>query len=112
MNTDRAIAAFSALAHPHRLNVFRALVRAAPGKVSAGELARKVGAPPSTLSAHLAQLQRSGLIRATRERQSILYSLDEEGARRLIAYLVDDCCGGHPEICGMAAAREDAATTA
>lgn len=100
METDTAVAAFAALAHPHRLKVFRILVEAAPEPLPAGKIADMVGAPPSTLSAHLAQLQRAGLIRSTRERQRILYSFDDKGTQALIGYLVDDCCGGEPQICG------------
>lgn len=112
MNQDEAVSAFGALAHPHRLGVFRILVNAAPEPVTAGKIAEMIGAPPSTLSSHLAQLQRAGLIRSTRESQRILYSLDEEGTQKLVAYLVDDCCGGHPEMCGYGpiAADSTAAT--
>ena len=109
MKENDAVAAFAALAHPHRLSVFRILVKVAPEALPAGKIAAMIGAPPSTLSTHLAQLQRSGLIRSTRERQRILYSFDDAGTRQLVAFLVDDCCGGQPEICGYGRVAADAA---
>jgi ArsR family transcriptional regulator len=111
MIEDDAVAAFAALAHPHRLSVFRILVKAAPKALPAGKIAEMIGAPPSTLSTHLAQLQRSGLIRSTRERQRILYSFDDVGTRHLVAFLVDDCCGGKPELCGYEPAEAEVVGT-
>ena len=91
---------FAALAQEHRLSAFRLLMREGPSGLPAGDIARRLGVPPSTLSAHLAQLCQAGLLRATRRRQQIRYAVDVEGARRLIAYLTEDCCQGRPEICG------------
>lgn len=93
---------FAALAQEHRLAVFRLLMRQGPSGLPAGEISRRLGVPPSTLSAHLAQLSQAGLIRATRNRQQILYAADIEGTRRLIDYLTEDCCQGRPDVCGYA----------
>jgi DNA-binding transcriptional ArsR family regulator len=79
--------------------VFRLLVRAGPEGLPAGELAREVGALPNTLSSHLTILAHAGLIRSRREGRSILYSADYEGMRALLGFLMEDCCGGRPEIC-------------
>lgn len=92
--------AFGALSHPLRLGLFRRLMTAGPSGLPAGDLAREFEVPASTLSGHLAQLVRGGLLRSTRQRQSILYAVDIEGTRRLIAYLTEDCCGGRPDLCG------------
>lgn len=94
------VALFAALAQELRLKVFRLLMGEGPSGLPAGEIARRLGVPPSTLSAHLAQLCQAGLLRSTRRRQQILYAADIEGTRKLIAYLTDDCCQGRPEICG------------
>jgi len=94
-----AVAALSALAHGHRLAVFRLLMRAGPNGLPAGEVAREVGVLQNTLSSHLSILAHAGLIRSRRESRSIIYSADYEGMRDLLGFLVADCCGGHPEIC-------------
>jgi DNA-binding transcriptional ArsR family regulator len=100
MEEKKAIAALAALAQEHRLTVFRLLVQKGPRGLSAGDIADKVGVPPSTLSHHLAHLERAGLLRSWRVQRNIFYAVDVEGTRRLIAFLTEDCCQGHPEICG------------
>ncbi|NBD95138.1 MAG: metalloregulator ArsR/SmtB family transcription factor [Gammaproteobacteria bacterium] len=101
MESKRAIAAFAALAQEHRLAVFRLLVEAGTNGLTAGEIAEAVGVPPSTLSSHLAQLERAGLLRSWRRQRFVHYAADLNGARGLIAFLTEDCCRGHPEICGF-----------
>ena len=51
------------------------------------------------MSAHLAILSRAGLVSAQKRGRSIIYAVDLEGTRKLLAYLVEDCCRGKPEIC-------------
>ena len=99
MQLPTAVEALSALAHGHRLAVFRMLVRAGVEGVPAGDIAREVGVRPNTLSTHLTILGHAGLIRSRRDGRSVIYSADYEGMRALLAFLVDDCCGGRPEIC-------------
>jgi DNA-binding transcriptional ArsR family regulator len=101
MNAD----AFAALANDLRLSVFRLLVGNAPDGMPAGQIADRLQVPASTLSTHLAQLERAGLLRSWRERQRILYAIDTEGTRSLVGFLVDDCCDGQPELCGYGARR-------
>ncbi|ATE63283.1 ArsR/SmtB family transcription factor [Rhizorhabdus dicambivorans] len=95
-----AVEALSALAQGHRLAVFRLLVRAGPDGLAAGEIAREVGIRPNTLSTHLTLLNRAGLVCARREGRSIIYTADYAGMRALLTFLIDDCCGGRPELCG------------
>ena len=99
MQLPIAVAALSALAHGHRLAVFRLLVRTGAKGLPAGDIAREIGALPNTLSTHLTILGHAGLIRSRREGRSIIYSADYDGMRDLLGFLVADCCGGHPEIC-------------
>jgi DNA-binding transcriptional ArsR family regulator len=101
MDAPAAIAALSALAHEHRLAVFRLLMSAGPAGLAAGEIAARVGLAKSTLSFHLALLERAGLLTATRRQRNILYAVDAEGTRKLIEFLTRDCCDGRPEICGL-----------
>lgn len=104
-----AVEALSALAHGHRLTVFRLLVRAGVQGVSAGEIAREVGVLPNTLSTHLNILGHAGLIQSRREGRSVIYSADFEGMRDILGFLVSDCCGGRPEICAPLAQMAEAA---
>jgi|GEM_PF-430747 len=96
----RALAGLAALGQPIRLAVFRLLVRQEPDGLAAGAIANAVGAPHNSLSTHLAILARAGLVSATRSGRSIVYRADLSGMRRLVAFLLADCCGGRPEVCG------------
>ena len=110
MEEKHAVQAFAALAQEHRLAVFRLLVREGPSGLPAGEIAARIAVPPSTLSHHLAHLERAGLLRSWRVERRIFYAVDIEGTRRLLTFLTEDCCQGHPEICGYAkegVARDD-----
>jgi DNA-binding transcriptional ArsR family regulator len=103
---------FAALAHELRLKVFRLLIGALPDGLPAGQIAQALEVPASTLSTHLAQLERAGLLRSWREQQRILYAVDTEGTKSLVGFLVDDCCNGEPELCGYPAARKSRAKRA
>ncbi|MGH6716246.1 MAG: ArsR/SmtB family transcription factor [Bradyrhizobium sp.] len=99
MESENAILGFSALAQSTRLDVFRLLVEHEPDGLPAGEIARRVGVPHNTMSAHLAVLNRAGLIEADRQSRSIVYRAQIEAVRGLASFLVKDCCGGRPELC-------------
>ena len=96
---------FAALANELRLSAFRLLVGVAPQGLPAGQIAERLAVPASTLSTHLAQLERAGLLKSWREQQRILYAVDTEGTRNLVGFLINDCCGGQPELCGYEARR-------
>jgi DNA-binding transcriptional ArsR family regulator len=67
--------------------------------MAAGDIARALKVPANTMSAHLAILSRSRLVSARKQSRSIIYAVDLEGTRKLLAFLVEDCCGGKPDIC-------------
>jgi len=94
-----AVDALGALAHETRLSVFRMLVQAGPDGLIAGAIAEQAGVPPSTMSHHLATLERAGLVLSQRESRLIHYRADYIGMRRLLAFLMQDCCLGAPEMC-------------
>jgi ArsR family transcriptional regulator len=100
MELTVALDAFAALAQPTRLRVLRLLVEREPAGAPAGEIARLLDVPPNTMSTHLAHLGRAGLVSALRQGRSIVYRADLARVRDLAAYLVNDCCGGHPDLCG------------
>jgi DNA-binding transcriptional ArsR family regulator len=99
IDESRAIAALGALAQETRLRVFRALIASHPEGIPAGEVAARCGVPHNTMSSHLAILSRSGLAVSERQGRTIFYRANVEGFRKLINFLVGDCCSGRPEIC-------------
>jgi len=99
MESIAAIDRLSALAQPGRLSVFRLLVRAGPEGIPAGEIAAALGLAPNTLSARLAILVQAGLLSSAREGRVIRYAARMDSISELIVYLMEDCCGGRPEIC-------------
>jgi ArsR family transcriptional regulator, arsenate/arsenite/antimonite-responsive transcriptional repressor len=99
MDSIHALSGLSALAHDGRLAIFRLLVKAGPGGMAAGAIARKLDTAPNTLSAQLLILSNAGLVHARREGRSIIYSINFEAMSALLLFLTKDCCGGRPEIC-------------
>ena len=89
----------SILGHPHRLAVFRLLMRRYPDRVPAGELADALALKASTLSAYLTALQQAGLVTQERVATSLRYSIAMTEVRRTFDYLLLDCCRGRPEFC-------------
>ena len=105
MQISFAIDALSALAQRTRLEAFRLLVRHGPEGLPVSAIAERLGVNMSTLSRHLAALERAGLVTARRERRCICYAADYGGARRLMSFLMEDCCQASPEICCEPATR-------
>lgn len=99
MDDAAAVEGFSALAHPTRLSVFKALIVAGPDGLPAGALADLVEVSPSNLSAHLAALSAAGLIKARAKGRSRIYAVEMDQVAALVDFLVADCCQGHPEVC-------------
>ena len=103
MEMKSAVPALSALAHSSRLAAFRLLVQAGREGLPAGEIARRLDVPPNTLSSNLTILSNAGLIDSRRDGRSIIYSAQYETMASLLEYLMEDCCGGSPEICAAMA---------
>lgn len=89
----------SILGHPHRLAVFRLLMRRYPDPVPAGELAEALDLKASTLSAYLSALSQAGLVSQERVGTSLRYQIAMTEVRRTFDYLLLDCCRGRPEFC-------------
>jgi DNA-binding transcriptional ArsR family regulator len=94
MKAAEIIVALSALAHEHRLAIYRLLVQAGPEGKAAGDIAHALELPPSSLSFHLANLNRAGLISQRRESRSLIYSADFDQMNALVGFLTENCCGG------------------
>ena len=102
MDEATIVRGLGALAQEHRLRIFRLLVKHGPSGMPAGEIADKVAIGPTNTSFHLKELDRAGLLRASRHGRYIRYAIDIEGMRRLLTYLTEECCQGRPELCGEA----------
>jgi DNA-binding transcriptional ArsR family regulator len=109
MKQKDAIAALAALSQDTRLAVFRFLVVAGPGGAAAGEIAQALEVPAPTLSFHLKELEQAHLVSSQRVSRSIIYSANYDRMRGLLAFLMDDCCRGRPEICNINTKRKECA---
>ena len=99
MKTEQAVRALAALAQSSRLAVFRSLVACGDEGMAAGKMAETLGIPPATMSFHLKELLNAGLIDRQRSGRSLIYRLNVDAMRELLAYLLEDCCRGRPELC-------------
>lgn len=102
MNTNKAVGALGALAHDHRLAVFRMLVARGPDGLPAGVIAERLGVPPSSLTFHLQQLLHAGLVTQRRLSRQLVYAADFGAMNGLVAYLTENCCGGAAASCASA----------
>lgn len=92
MKSEDAVLALGALAQESRLAIYRLLVKRGPDGYSPTDLVEKIGIPAPTLSFHLKELQRAGLITARREARFLYYSANFERMRGLIGFLTEKCC--------------------
>ena len=99
MDKKDALASFAALGQETRLEVFRLLVKVGEQGLPAGEIAQRLGTVQNTMSAHLKILATAGLVTARRDGRSVRYVADMTGFRDLLAFLMEDCCTGAPELC-------------
>ena len=92
MNEKQALSIFSVLSNETRLCMLKGLVKAGASGMSAGEIAKEVGAAPSRASFHLAAMTEAQLISSTRNSRQIVYAVNFEEMGRLLHYLLEDCC--------------------
>ena len=92
-----AVESLGALAHEHRLAIYRLLVKQGPEGLPAGVVGNRIGLTPSSLTFHLQALQRAGLIRQARLGRQLLYSADFSAMNELVGYLTDECCVERPD---------------
>ena len=94
MNEGQAISALAALAHPMRLQAFRALVVAGHEGRTPGALQPQLGIPGTTLSFHLKELSGAGLTTCERASRNLVYRAQYEHMNALLGYLTENCCQG------------------
>jgi len=94
MDLSTATQSLSALAQETRLEIFRYLVQRGPAGVPVGTIAEQFELPGATLSFHLNALKQAGLLSVRRAGRMLFYSPDFARMGELLAYLMEDCCGG------------------
>lgn len=99
METKHAVDALGALAHEYRLAIYRLLIERGPEGLAAGAIGEGVGLAPSSLTFHLQNLHRAGLIVQRRESRSLIYSVDFNAMNELVGYLTDNCCVASSAVC-------------
>ena len=99
MDKKTTLEALAALSQETRLDVFRLLIKAGSEGMLAGEIAESLDVRQNTMSSNLSILLQSGLLRKQREGRAIRYFADMRGLRGVLAFLMEDCCGGRPESC-------------
>lgn len=92
MKSQDVIVALFALAQESRLAVFRLLVKRGLDGYSPGDLAERLAIPAPTLSFHLKELQRAGLISSRRDGRFLYYSVNFDAMEGLINFLTEKCC--------------------
>lgn len=92
MEPQIVISALAALAQESRLAIFRLLVEAGPAGMAAGKIGEKLTLAPATLSFHLKELHRSGLVVSSQEGRFVYYRADYQVMNGLLTYLTENCC--------------------
>lgn len=95
-----AVEILAALAHEARLEAFRNLVRAGPGGLPAGQLAKRIGLGSTAASFHFNRLRQAGLVQRHRVGAQLIYSANFELMRGLRDFLDAECCAETAEGCG------------
>lgn len=103
MDETPVVRALAALAHSHRLRIFRALVVAGQTGLTPSDLATRLGIARNTLSFHLKELSHAQLIHAQAQGRNLIYRANFEQVQHLLAYLTEHCCQG--QACVITAER-------
>jgi len=99
MNESEVISALAALAHPVRLQVFRALVVAGPAGMTPGVMQEGLAIPATTLSFHLKELSNAGLVSTERASRNLVYRAAFDRMNGVLGYLTENCCQGGSSCC-------------
>lgn len=106
-----AVQALGALAHDHRLAIYRMLVERGPNGLAAGAIAERLNVPPSSLTFHLQHLLRAGLLTQRRMSRQLIYAADFSAMNALVGFLTENCCGRGQAACVPAAAPPTSPST-
>jgi DNA-binding transcriptional ArsR family regulator len=84
---EKQVPILAALAQATRLQILYRVAEAGPRGAAAGEIARAVRCPASTLSFHLKELSRTGLLEGRPRGRFVIYCLRREALRDLARFL-------------------------
>ena len=109
LEPKHAVGALAALAHEHRLAVYRMLVERGPDGLPAGIIAERLGVPSSSLTFHLQHLLRAGLATQRRVGRQLIYAADFAAMNGLVGFLTENCCSRGQGAClpGRAPSQAD-----
>lgn len=93
MQSKQVVAALNAIAHDHRLEIYRVLVERGSDGLPAGVIAERLEMAPSSLTFHLQQMLHAGVISQRRLGRQLIYAADFAAMNGLVAYLTENCCG-------------------
>ena len=79
----------AALSQPTRLRIIEVVAAGGPEGTAAGQIARTVHCPASTLSFHLKELSQAGLLEPTPDGRFIRYSVRPESFADLATFIAD-----------------------
>jgi len=96
MNKTTALTALGALAHPIRLDTFRALVVAGSEGLTPGVLVESLGVAYAKLGFHLKELSEAGLVTSEQSGRNVIYRAVYPQMNSLLDYLTENCCQGEP----------------
>lgn len=99
MQAAETVAALAALAHEHRLAIYRLLVERGHDGLPAGVIAEQLDVLPSSLTFHLQHLLRAGLVTQRRMGRQLIYAADFAAMNALVGFLTENCCGGGQSAC-------------
>ncbi len=85
--TEKQVPILAALAQTTRLQILDRVAEGGPQGVTAGEIARSIRCPASTLSFHLKELSRTGVLEARPAGRFIHYSLQRPALKELAIYI-------------------------
>jgi ArsR family transcriptional regulator, arsenate/arsenite/antimonite-responsive transcriptional repressor len=94
VDQQMAVRSLAALAQPHRLQTFRALVAVGSGGLTPGAIAEQIGASGSALSFHLKELTYAGMVTCEPKGRNLIYRANFSQMNALLAYLTEHCCQG------------------
>lgn len=100
MEERNVIKALAALAQPHRLQIFRALVVTGQPGLTPAVMAEGLGIPAATLSFHLKELLHAELISQERSGRNLIYRAQYAHMNDVLAYLTQNCCQGEACLVG------------
>ncbi len=105
MEESEVVDALGALAHPVRLRIFRALVVVGQDGLTPGVMSEGLDIPSTSLSFHLKELARAGLVTQERASRHLVYRAQYDRMSELLGFLTKNCCQGAPCVATAAACK-------